>query len=51
MEQERVTRGCGMSWKSDACEEDVESDLNALLKTVQVIALHRDLICQEDRFY
>ena len=33
------------------CAEDVESDLNAFLKTVQVITLHRDLICQEDRFY
>ena len=31
--------------------EDVEADLNAFLKTVQVITLHRDLICQEERFY
>ena len=33
------------------CAEDVESDLNVFLRTVQVITLHRDLICQEDRFY
>lgn len=31
--------------------EDVEADLNTFLRTVQVITLHRDLICQENRFY
>ncbi len=31
--------------------EDAEIDLNAFLKTVQVITVHRDLICQENRFY
>ena len=33
------------------CSEDVESEMNAFLRTVQVITLHRDLICQENRFY
>ncbi len=33
------------------CAEEVESELNDFLKTVQVITLHRDMICQEARFY
>jgi len=30
---------------------DIESDLNAFLKTVQVITIHKELICQESRYY
>lgn len=31
--------------------DDAESDLNAFLQTVQVTTVHRDLICQESRYY
>ncbi len=30
---------------------DVELEMNDFLRTVQVITVHRDLICQENRYY
>ncbi|MBF0229449.1 MAG: HRDC domain-containing protein [Desulfamplus sp.] len=32
-------------------EADEESELNAFLRSVQTITIHRELICQDNRFY
>jgi len=32
-------------------EGDAEAELNAFLKTVRLIAIQRELVCQENRFY
>ncbi len=33
------------------CAEDMEIELNTFLRAVQAITMHRELICQENRFY
>lgn len=32
-------------------EEDAEAELNAFLKSVRLITIQRELVCQENRFY
>lgn len=33
------------------CVTDIEGELNTFLRKVKTITIHRELVCQENRFY